>query len=138
MNLKGFLTVATVFATAITSLTPVLAQQGNYNCVSEISKTPGSITQGSCIPRGLSINLNYGAEYAKLMSKAIAASYVNDYDTAIIHFKKAQSISGSSDAEVARGLLGATLAKQSINSPDGRRTPYQVWLLVTGEHSIYD
>ncbi len=138
MNLKGCLTVATVFATAITSLTPALAQQSNYNCVSEITKTPGSIAKGCCIPHGLSINLSYGSEYARLMSKAITASYADDYDTAIIHFKKAQTLSGSSDSEVARGLLGATMAKHIKNNPDKKRTPYQVWLLVTGEYSIYD
>jgi hypothetical protein len=138
MNLKRFLGVTTVFATLITSLTPALASDTKFNCVSEITKTAGSMAKGSCIPHGLSINLSYGSEYARLMSKAITASYMNDYDTAIIHFKKAQTISGSSDSEVARGLLGATMAKHIKNNPDKRHTSYQVWLLVTGEYSIYD
>lgn len=135
--IKPFLMVVIV-GIAMTSV-PRPALAGDSDCVSEITKTPGSIEYGDCVPHRLWINPAYGSEYARLMQIAINAGGTgNDYDTAIINFRRAQTISGVTDSEVRRGLLGATLAKQAKETQDGTHTPYQVWLRVTGEYSDYD
>ena len=114
--IKPFLIVV-IGGIAMTSV-PRSALAGESDCVSEITKTPGSIEYGHCVPHRLWINPAYGAEYARRKQIAINAGGTgSDYNTAIINFRRAQIISGVTDSEVRRGLLGATLAKQAAERP---------------------
>ncbi|BAY23387.1 hypothetical protein NIES2100_31520 [Calothrix sp. NIES-2100] len=136
---QAFNQVLLVGVTAITTFTainlPVFAAKDDSKCISQITGKPGNIFSGDCIPNGLWINSNFGAEYARLMRIAIKAANREDYDTAIINFSRAQSISGVTDSEVRRGLLGAILAKSLQKNPVQGYFPSRIWLLVTGEFS---
>ncbi|OUL34288.1 hypothetical protein BV372_14315 [Nostoc sp. T09] len=115
---------------------PVLAAKDDTKCISQITGKPGNLFSGDCIPNGLWINPKYGLEYARLMRIAIkAAANKDDYNTAIINFSRAQAISGVTDSEVRRGLLGAILAKSLQKNPVQGYFPSRIWLLVSGEFS---
>ncbi|MBD2357913.1 hypothetical protein H6G41_25425 [Tolypothrix sp. FACHB-123] len=132
--------VVVVGVATITTFTainlPDVAAQDKTKCISQITGKAGNVFSGDCIPNGLWINPSYGAEYARLMRIAIqAAANKDDYDTAIINFSRAQRISGVTDSEVRRGLLGAIMAKSIQKNPVQGYFPSRIWLLVTGEFS---
>ncbi|MDZ7959999.1 MAG: hypothetical protein RMY34_19305 [Aulosira sp. DedQUE10] len=113
-----------------------VSAQNKAKCISQITGKAGNIFSGECIPNGLWINSSYGIEYARLMRIAIkAAANKDDYNTAFINFSRAQTISGVTDSEVRRGLLGAILAKSLQKNPVQGYFPSRIWLLVTGEFS---
>jgi ABC-type sugar transport system substrate-binding protein len=127
--------IATVTTIAATNIPSAVAQK-DPKCLSQITNKPGKLFSGDCIPNALWINPDYGLEYARLMRIAIkAAANQDDYDTAFINFSRAQGISGVTDSEVRRGLLGATLAKAIQKNPIQGYFPSRIWLLVTGEFS---
>ncbi|OUL18184.1 hypothetical protein [Nostoc sp. 106C] len=131
--LLGVVAAITTFPTINIS---VFAAKADSKCISQITGKPGNLFSGDCIPNGLWINPNYGLEYARLMRIAIkAAANKDDYNTAIINFSRAQGISGVTDSEVRRGLLGAILAKSLQKNPVQGYFPSRIWLLVTGEFS---
>ena len=137
---QAFNQVLVLGVAAITTFTaihiPVVAQNNSTKCVSQITGKAGNLFSGDCIPNRLWINPSYGAEYGRLMRIAIqAAANRDDYNTAIINFSRAQSISGVTDSEVRRGLLGAILAKSLQKNPVQGYFPSRIWLLVTGEFS---
>jgi len=126
-----------VAITTVTAInTPGVFAKDESKCISQITGKPGNLFSGECIPNGLWINPGYGIEYARLMRIAIkAAANKDDYDTAFINFSRAQTISGVTDSEVRRGLLGAILAKSLQKNPVRGYFPSRIWLLVTGEFS---
>lgn len=127
--------IATFTTIAATNI-PSAVAQNDPKCISQITNKPGKLFSGDCIPNALWINPDYGLEYARLMRIAIkAAANKDDYDTAFINFSRAQGISGVTDSEVRRGLLGATLAKAIQKNPIQGYFPSRIWLLVTGEFS---
>ncbi|WP_017652805.1 hypothetical protein [Fortiea contorta] len=127
--------IAAVTTIAATNISPAVAQS-DPKCISQITNKPGKLFSGDCIPNALWINPDYGAEYARLMRIAIkAAANKDDYDTAFINFSRAQGISGVTDSEVRRALLGAILAKAIQKNPVQGYFPSRIWLLVTGEFS---
>jgi hypothetical protein len=131
--------VLAVTITAVTTIaatvTPVMGNRPDSSCNSQITNKPGSVTiLGDCIPNRLWINRAYGLEYGRLMRIAIAsAANRDDYDTAMINFYRAQQISGVTDSEVRRGLLGAIMAKALQRNPVRGYSPSRMWLMVTGE-----
>ncbi len=135
MNLRRLLRVPTIPVAFATPSTPAVVDE--RDCVREIATTARTREYGERIPHRLRINPAYGSEYARLMNIAIKAGAIKkDYDCAIINFRRAQEISGATDSEVRRGLLGATLAKQIQSNPNETSSPYQVWLILTGEYAI--
>ncbi len=133
--LNQVLVVAVAAITTVTTTAfPVTAGNNDTKCVSQITNKPGHLFSGDCIPNGLWINPDYGLEYGRLMRIAIkAAASRDDYDTAFINFSRAQGISGVTDSEVRRGLLGAILAKAIQKNPVQGYSASRMWLLVTGE-----
>jgi hypothetical protein len=126
--------IAAINAVAAT-VTPAMGNRPDSPCISQITNKAGSISiLGDCIPNRLWINRDYGFEYARLMRIAIAsAANRDDYDTAMINFYRAQQISGVTDSEVRRGLLGAIMAKALQRNPVRGYSPARMWLMVTGE-----
>ncbi len=126
--------IAVVIATTLT--TPVFAQGKRAQCVSQFTNKPGNLTvSGDCIPYQLWVNPEYGEEYTRLMRIAInTAATKDDFNTAIINFYRAQEISGVTDSEVRRGLLGAIMARAIQKNPVAGYSPARIWLLITGEY----
>jgi hypothetical protein len=139
------LLLSVVMVTTLT--TPSFAQyeplppktRSRSQCVSQLTNKRGTITvQGDCIPYQIWINPEYGTEYARLVQIGIErAASKNDYNTAIINFRRAQRISGVTDSEVRRALLGAVMAKAIQENPVTGYTPRRLWILVTGEYGSY-
>ncbi|MBD2211108.1 hypothetical protein H6G27_14605 [Nostoc linckia FACHB-104] len=133
---QGLLGVVIAMTTVTAINIPGVFAQDKPKCISQITGKAGNLFSGECIPNGLWINPSYGKEYARLMRIAIkAAANKDDYDTAFINFSRAQAISGVTDSEVRRGLLGAILAKSLQKNPVQGYFPSRIWLLVTGEFS---
>ncbi len=135
--------IAVVIATTLTE--PGFAQgkrcssgsrQGRSQCVSQFTNKPGNLTiSGDCIPYQLWVNPEYGEEYTRLMQIAInTGANKDDFNTAIINFYRAQEISGVTDSEVRRGLLGAIMARAIQKNPVAGYSPARIWLLITGEY----
>jgi hypothetical protein len=124
---------AVVIATTLT--TRSFAQNNRSKCVSQFTNKPGNLTDsGDCIPYQLWVNAEYGAEYSRLMRIAINAATKDDFNTAIINFYRAQEISGVTDSEVRRGLLGAIMARAIQKNPVTGYSAARLWLLITGEY----
>jgi hypothetical protein len=134
---QGLLVIGVAAITTFTAIDlPAFAAKGDTKCISQITGKAGNLFSGDCIPNGLWLNPKYGEEYARLMRIAIqAAANRDDYDTAMINFSRAQRISGVTDSEVRRGLLGAIMAKSLQKNPVQGYFPSRIWLLVTGEFS---
>lgn len=126
--------VAVIIATNITARS--FAQSSRSQCVGQFTSKPGTLTvTGDCIPYQIWVNPAYGAEYTRLMRIAIgAAANRNDFNTAIVNFYRAQEISGVTDSEVRRALLGAIMARAIQKNPVSGYSPTRIWLLITGEY----
>ena len=93
-----------------------------------------------CIPPPIAIIPEYGRDYAQIMRRAIRAGIRGDYDSALIHFRRAHLIEisknhlGYSNREALRGIQGALVAKRYRLDPhpNKRLTPQFFWYYWTG------
>lgn len=93
-----------------------------------------------CLPPPIAIIPGYGKIYAQLMRRAIQAGVRGDYDSALIHFRRAHLIEisknhlGYSNREALRGIQGALVAKRYRKNPhpSKRLTPEFFWYYWTG------
>jgi len=151
--LKRLIASTLAAASILTSISmPAKAHHENdFNCYSKLAERVGNIQYGECIPNPVNKFAFNTAEWYYMeqgINAAMADNYkgcdtesnkINDWDTAIINFRKAYNIaeSGSfAESEALRALIGAEMAKEGLQT--GKYHEYGIWVEMTGIRSGCD